>query len=147
MNRCSWSAANMAGLVVLGGRVTGRLAQHLIEHGAVVFPAVTQAPVDAFRTRLYQADELYAGLTERGYDDTLDARAYHWSVHTRRSHDVFAAMVAAIHDTGMADALQEVADGAPLAVSWVGTRYDAMSRVTGRQRAWDCGSGRSEWWW
>ncbi|MBK7721612.1 MAG: LOG family protein [Austwickia sp.] len=107
--------SDLAGLVVLGGRVTRRLAQHLIEHGAVVFPAVTQAPVDAFRTRLYQADELYAGLTERGYDDTLDARAYHWSVHTRRSHDVFAAMVAAIHDTGMADALQEVADGAPLA--------------------------------
>lgn len=105
---------DLTGLVVLGGRVTRRLAQHLLEHGAVVFPSVTQAPVDAFRTTLYQANELYDGLAVRGYSDTLDARAYTWSVETRRSHDVFSSMVAAIHDTGMADALQEVADGIPL---------------------------------
>lgn len=105
---------DLAGLVVLGGRVTRRLAQHLLEHGAVVFPSSTQSPVDAFRTTLYQADELYAGLAEVGYSQTLDARAYAWSLQTRRSHDVFSSMVCAIHDTGMADALQEIADGAPL---------------------------------
>ncbi len=108
------SRDDLAGLVVLGGRVTRRLAQHLLEHGAVVFPSSTQSPVDAFRTTLYQADELYAGLAEVGYSQTLDARAYAWSLQTRRSHDVFSSMVCAIHDTGMADALQEIADGAPL---------------------------------
>ncbi len=105
---------DLAGLVVLGGRLSRRLTQHLLEHGAVVFPAVTFAPVDAFRTTLYQVDELYAGLEDDGYEATLDAHAFAWSLQARRSHDVFASMVAAIHDAGMADALQEVADGAPL---------------------------------
>ena len=53
---------DLAGLVVLGGRVTPALDAHLRAHHALVFPTDPHAPVDPYRATLYSPEELYAGL-------------------------------------------------------------------------------------
>ena len=109
------SRTDLAGLVVLGGRVSPDLERHLRAHGALVFPADPRVPVDPYRSRLYIADELYAGLAERGYEGTPDARAYHWFLDRRTTHDVYATLLRAIHDDAMTDALDEWLDALPVA--------------------------------
>lgn len=44
--------------------------------GALVLPAIKEAPVDVYRSRLYTATELY---DDPVYARSLDARAYAWS--------------------------------------------------------------------
>ena len=102
---------DIEGLVVLGGRLPMPLARHLTRNGAVVLPPAPHAPVDPYRGRLYTPDELYAGLTEHGYDATPDARAYSWSRAASLRHDAYVAVLRATHDVAMDDALDEVLDG------------------------------------
>ncbi len=97
-------------LVVLGGRLSPTLTGHLVRHGAIVFPTDPQAPLDVYRARLYTADELYAGLAD-GYPATPDGRAYAWALDHHAGHDAYAAMLRAIHDESMTDALDEVLRG------------------------------------
>ncbi|MDN5857124.1 MAG: LOG family protein [Pseudonocardia sp.] len=104
---------DLDGLVVLGGRISAPLRTHLIAHGAVVFPAVPDAPVEVYRATLYTADELYAGL-DAGYAATADARAYAWSRDTRLVHDAYATLLRAVHDDAVTDALDEWIAGAPV---------------------------------
>jgi predicted Rossmann-fold nucleotide-binding protein len=100
-----------AGAVVLGGDVSDRLEEHLRHGGALVFPAVTGAPIDPYRSRLYDASELYAGLTEEGYAATPDARAFAWYTDESVRRDVYTTMLRAIHDDSMGDALDELCAG------------------------------------
>lgn len=104
-------ASDPHGAVVLGGVLTDRLETHLRHGGALVFPAVTDAPVDPYRSHLYDAHELYAGLAERGYAGTPDARAYAWSQDVSASRDVYVMLLRAIHDDSMGDALDELCSG------------------------------------
>jgi predicted Rossmann-fold nucleotide-binding protein len=99
------------GAVVLGGIVPDRLEEHLRHGGALVFPAVTGAPIDPYRSRLYDASELYAGLAEAGYDATPDARAYAWYGDASVQRDVYTTLLRAIHDDSMGDALDEACSG------------------------------------
>ncbi|GAB3594076.1 LOG family protein [Angustibacter peucedani] len=99
-------ALDPRGAVVLGGTVTDRLEAHLRAGGAIVFPAVTDVPVDPYRSRLYSPDELYAGLDD-GYAATPDARAYRWWLDPRTRDDVLATMLRAVHDDSIGDALHE----------------------------------------
>lgn len=99
---------DLEGLVVLGGRVSADLARHLRQHGALVFPTDPGVPVNPYRATLYQPHELYAGLSEHGYDATPDALAYHWSRDGDSHHDAFVTLLRAIHDDSMSDALGEV---------------------------------------
>ena len=99
---------DLEGLVVLGGRVSADLAQHLRQHGALVFPTDPGVPVNPYRATLYQPHDLYAGLSENGYDATPDALAYHWSRDGDSRHDAFVNLLRAIHDDSMSDALSEV---------------------------------------
>lgn len=100
---------DLGGLVVLGGAVTTPLVAHLRDHGAVVFPAATRAPVNTFRARLYRAEDLYDGLI---HDDgqSLDSRAYAWYRRTVDDRDGFDSLLQAIHDESMSDRLSEVLD-------------------------------------
>ncbi|GMA20181.1 LOG family protein [Arsenicicoccus piscis] len=102
---------DLRGLVVLGGRVSPRLADHLNRHGAVVFPVGPGAPVDVYRGRLYAPEELYAGLAEHGYARTPDARAYGWSRDVRLHGDPYVSVLRSLHDDAMNDALDELVEG------------------------------------
>lgn len=98
--------SDVRGAVVLGGTVTDRLDAHLRAGGALVFPAVTGAPIDPYRSRLYSPEELYRDL-ERGYAATPDWRAYSWWLDPAGRTDVFATMLRAVHDDSVSDALRE----------------------------------------
>lgn len=99
--------SELEGLVVLGGELSHRLADHLRLHGALVFPTDPHVPVNPYRSTLYRSGELYEGLTARGYADTPDARAYAWAQDATTHRDVFATLLRAIHDDSMTDALTE----------------------------------------
>lgn len=83
--------------------------------GGLVFPAIPALPFDAYRGRLYDADELYAGV-EHGYDATPDAQIYAWSRQHDEKGDTSRTLAAALHDHAIADALAELPDDKP----WVG---------------------------
>ena len=100
-----------AGVVVLGGVLTPTVEFHLREHGAIIFPADPDAPVDPYRAALYHPDELYAGITEGGYEATPDARAYAWSQDAAIAHDAYATALRALHDEAISDALDGVLFG------------------------------------
>ncbi|KQU70563.1 Rossmann fold nucleotide-binding protein [Phycicoccus sp. Root563] len=105
---------DLTGLVVLGGRLSPELDAHLRAHRALVFPTDPHAPVDPYRATLYSPAELYAGLSEHGYDATPDSRAYRWARDGSRHHDAFATLLRAIHDDSISDALDEFVDCRPL---------------------------------
>jgi predicted Rossmann-fold nucleotide-binding protein len=105
---------DVEGLVVLGGRLPDGLDAHLRAHGALVFPTDPRAPVDPYRSTLYQPHELYDGLSTLGYEATPDARAYRWSRDSSAAHDVFVTLLRAIHDDSMTDALTEVVGDSPV---------------------------------
>lgn len=67
--------------------------------GALVLPAVHQAPIDPHRRRLYATAELYDVAP---YDGSLDARAYAWQ-QTASDRDAVLARV--LHDEGIDTAL------------------------------------------
>jgi predicted Rossmann-fold nucleotide-binding protein len=102
---------DLQGLVVLGGVLTPELDEHLRQHGAIIFPTDPAAPVRPYRGTLYTADELYAGLLDHGYAETLDARAYAWTRDATLRHDAYVTVLRAIHDDAMADALAGVVAG------------------------------------
>lgn len=101
---------DVRGLAVFGGTVPPDLLVHLVTHGALVFPADGRAPIDTYRGTLYQAEELYAGLSS-GYAGTPDARAHGWFRDGRIAHDALVTATRALHDDAMSDALVEVLDG------------------------------------
>jgi hypothetical protein len=107
--------ADVEGLVVLGGRLSPALDAHLRGHGALIFPTDPHAPVNPYRATLYQPHELYAGVEEHGYEQTPDARAYHWSRDATLHHDAFVTLLRAIHDDSISDALTEFLGGRPVA--------------------------------
>ena len=108
------SRGDVEGMVVLGGRMTDELATHLRAQGALVFPTDPHAPVNPYRSSLYQPHELYHGLTEHGYEATPDALAYHWSRDGDLEHDAFVTLLRAVHDDSISDALDEVLRGRPV---------------------------------
>ncbi|GAA4108411.1 LOG family protein [Knoellia locipacati] len=108
------SRTDLDGLVVLGGRLSPELDEHLRLHGALVFPTDPHAPVNPYRASLYQPHDLYAGLARYGYESTPDARAYTWARDADLHHDVFATLLRAIHDDSVSDALSEFLGAAPV---------------------------------
>nr|WP_238351086.1 LOG family protein [Kribbella shirazensis] len=106
---------NPAGAVFLGCVLEDKADLWVRDGGGLVFPAIPALPFDAYRGRLYDADELYAGL-ERGYDATPDALIYAWSRQHDEKGDTSRTLAAALHDHAIADALTELPDDKP----WVG---------------------------
>ncbi len=106
--------SDLEGIVVLGGRLSPQLGEHLRLHGALVFPTDPHAPVNPYRASLYQPHELYAGLDSRGYESTPDARAYHWAKDADLHHDAFVTLLRAIHDDSVSDALGEFLGTSPV---------------------------------
>jgi predicted Rossmann-fold nucleotide-binding protein len=73
--------------------------RHVRHQPAPVAAPVPESPVDAERTTLYSAGELY---DTESYADSLDARAYAWS---RERHTRETARVRALHDFAIDEAL------------------------------------------
>ncbi|WP_350274708.1 LOG family protein [Kribbella sp. HUAS MG21] len=106
---------NPAGAVFLGCVLEEKADLWVRAGGGLVFPAIPELPFDAYRGRLYDADELYAGL-QHGYDATPDAQIYAWSRQHDEKGDTSRTLAAALHDHAIADALTELPDDKP----WVG---------------------------
>jgi predicted Rossmann-fold nucleotide-binding protein len=112
--------AELLGLSPMGGLFLGCALEEkadtwIRDGGGLVFPAIPSLPFDAYRGRLYDADDLYAGL-EHGYAATPDARIYAWSRQHDEKGDTSRTLAAALHDHAIADALTELPDDR----QWVG---------------------------
>ncbi|MFF5499767.1 LOG family protein [Streptomyces aquilus] len=104
-------ATDTAGAIFLGCPMRDDAAAKVRADGAMVFPPVPNLPFDPYRGLLYTPDELFAGL-DKGYEGTLDARAYAWFQQTKADGDIFASMLRSIHDDAVSDALDELLRGA-----------------------------------
>jgi predicted Rossmann-fold nucleotide-binding protein len=89
----------VAGATFLGCAFAAGDEDRVEAAGALVLPALTTAPVDVYRSRLYTAVELY---DETPYQRSLDARAYAWS-QTRGGADDDLAR--SLHDHAVDEAL------------------------------------------
>jgi predicted Rossmann-fold nucleotide-binding protein len=89
----------VAGATFLGCRFAAGDAEALERGGAVVLPALTVAPVDVYRARLYTAGDLY---DQAPYAASLDGRAYAWSQTPGGADD---ALARTLHDHAIDEAL------------------------------------------
>ncbi len=91
----------VTGATFLGCRFAPGDEADLEARGAIVFPAIPDVPVDAYRGDLYSPLELYDAPT---YPASLDARAYGWS----QVHDNQDALLArTLHDHAIDVALAD----------------------------------------
>ena len=98
-------ARDVAGATFVDCRLAPDDASALERGGALLVAGAYGVPLDADRTELYSADELYDRPT---YADTLDARVYAWSQQVEGRDDT---RVAALHDHAIDRALAEWVDG------------------------------------
>jgi predicted Rossmann-fold nucleotide-binding protein len=108
-------ALKPTGSVFLGCALEEKAETWIRDGGGLLFPTIPALPFDAYRGRLYDADELYAGI-EHGYDATPDAQIYGWSRQHDERGDTSRTLAAALHDHAIADALAELPGDKP----WVG---------------------------
>ncbi|MEU6891266.1 Rossmann fold nucleotide-binding protein [Streptomyces sp. NPDC046557] len=104
-------SADTSAAVFLGCAMEPDAAAKVRADGALVFPPVPDLPFNPYRSLLYSADELFAGLSA-GYEATPDAQAYAWFQETKSDGDVFSSMLRSIHDDAVSDALDEHLRGA-----------------------------------
>jgi predicted Rossmann-fold nucleotide-binding protein len=97
----------VSGATFLGCTFAPGVAERLVAAGALVLDVTSVVPVDADRTGLYTAEELYG---DGPYAGSLDGRAYAWS---QRAFDQESALVQVLHDHGIDRALAE----------WTATRH------------------------
>jgi predicted Rossmann-fold nucleotide-binding protein len=94
------------GALVLGGHLDPDDEADLRRRGALVFPTIPDAPVDAYRPVLYTPEELYDELVAgRSYEHSFDARVYAWA--TAAEADLGALLSQSLHDLAIDDALTE----------------------------------------
>jgi predicted Rossmann-fold nucleotide-binding protein len=103
------------GSLFLGCPMEETAAEWVRDGGGLLFPTIPELPFDPYRGRLYDADELYAGLAD-GYEATPDAQIYAWSRQYDERGDTSRTLAAALHDHSIADSLLELPDGRP----WIG---------------------------
>jgi predicted Rossmann-fold nucleotide-binding protein len=91
----------VAGATFLGCTFAAGDEDHVVAAGGLVLPALTIAPVDVYRSRLYTADELYDTTP---YARSLDGRAYAWSQTPGNADD---ALARSLHDHAIDEALTD----------------------------------------
>ena len=89
----------VSGATFLGCTFAPGDEERMTRAGALVLPALTIAPVDVYRSRLYTADELYDAAP---YARSLDMRAYAWSQTPGGADD---ALARSLHDHAIDEAL------------------------------------------
>ena len=91
------------GAVFLGCLFAPAVETHLRRSGALLFPRLPDVPFDPYRTRPYDAAELYGAAD---YAASLDAAVYGWS-HTHSIRSLTAQLGATLHDHAITDALDD----------------------------------------
>lgn len=94
-----------AGALLLGCALTDEAEKHLRTGSALIFPTIPDVPFEPYRAELYSPRELYAGLAQRGYAGTPDARVYAWSRQAAPGSEFTIAR--ALHDHAIDKALDE----------------------------------------
>jgi predicted Rossmann-fold nucleotide-binding protein len=92
-----------SGAVFLGCLFAPTVEHHLRRSGALLFPRLPDLPFDPYRTRPYDAAELYGS---GGYDASLDATLYAWS-RSQTEPSLTAELGATLHDHAITDALDD----------------------------------------
>lgn len=100
-------AATIDRTVFLGCTFAPGVEARLEARGALVFPTLPDLPFNPYRSGLYTAAELYAGL-EQGYRYTLDARNYRWWKHVGAHRSLTSELAMTLHDHAMTEALREL---------------------------------------
>ena len=98
------------GALFMGCDLTVASADDLRARGALLFPRITDTPLNPYRAALYRSANLYDTSPDGSYLDSFDARAYAWS----RSGGVSSlerTLVSALHDHAISDALDEFLAG------------------------------------
>ena len=104
--------ADVAHAVFLGCAFPRGVEAVLESRGALVFPTLPDLPFNPYRSGLYTASELYAGL-EHGYRYTLDARNYRWWKHVGQHRSLTSELAMTLHDHAISESLRELdLDGA-----------------------------------
>ncbi len=98
------------GSLFLGCTISDDVAERLRVGGALIFPRVPDVPFDPWRAQLYTPAELYDAI-DRGYEHTLDARVYAWSMRSATGHDLRRMLAMSLHDRSIDDALDELVAG------------------------------------
>ncbi|WP_372728514.1 LOG family protein [Nocardioides sp.] len=102
----------VGGATFLGCRLSSDTAASVRAGGALVLPVIPDVPIDTYRSRLYTADELYDTVS---YADSLDARAYAWSMQDPRdlsaSVEEEATLARSLHDHAVDRALRSWVSG------------------------------------
>jgi predicted Rossmann-fold nucleotide-binding protein len=106
--RAPLESLDAQGAIFLGCTFDDGVEDSLRGRGALIFPRLETVPFDPYRGRLYTPQELYAGVAETRYEDTLDARVYQWSIRPGRRRRLDATLAAALHDHSIGDALEEL---------------------------------------
>ncbi len=92
------------GAVFLGCEFIPTVEHHLRRSGALLFPRLPDLPFDPYRSRLYDASELYG---PGDYAASLDAAVYAWH-HTQPAGSLAADLGTTLHDHAITDALDDV---------------------------------------
>lgn len=99
------------GATFLGCGLRRELLEHVVEHGAAVFPRLPAIPFDPYRPRLYGQGELLTGWVPGGdfHADALDSLIYAWSEASPhgRPPAVLDALAQRLHDHAIDDALRD----------------------------------------
>ncbi|MGG5171766.1 LOG family protein [Pseudarthrobacter sp. J1738] len=98
---------NPQGAIFLGCSFATGMDESLRSRGALLFPKLGGIDFDPYRGTLYTAGELYNGVSEHPYEETLDARVYQWSLRVGQRRSLDATLAAALHDHAIGDALEE----------------------------------------
>lgn len=103
---------DVARAVFLGCGFEAGVESSLEARGALIFPTLPDLPFKPYRSGLYTADELYAGL-EQGYRYTLDARVFRWWRHVGQHRSLTSELAMTLHDHAITEALDDLnLDGA-----------------------------------
>ena len=106
-------AVELSGAIFLGCRLTPEEAFDIQARGAVLFPTLPDLPFEAFRPKLYDPKELFAGFDPANpdtYCDTPDALIYrHWQATggAKPAH-LMEALARRLHDLSMTDGIEDL---------------------------------------
>ncbi|HOC14238.1 MAG TPA: LOG family protein [Propionicimonas sp.] len=98
---------DVTGAVFLGCVLEPGIEPELERRGALLFPTLPDLPFNPYRSGLYSASELYAGL-ERGYRYTLDARVFRWWRYVGQHRSLTSELAMTLHDHAIVEALEDL---------------------------------------
>ncbi|NUT91516.1 MAG: hypothetical protein HOY78_05740 [Saccharothrix sp.] len=107
------------GALFLGCELSPATRRRADAAGALVFPNIPDVPYQVYRSSLYTPAELFDGFDPdrpESYADTPDARIYRHSKQQGHHPDPLHALAERLHDHAITEALDEVLEGAPVAV-------------------------------